>query len=62
MKCPECIKEGKRSIVTQEMCSSTAMYVPIRWDEDGKRMTEDHSNTTTTEYSCSNGHNWTETE
>lgn len=59
MKCPECIKEGKRSIVTEDGCSSTAMYCPPRWDENGKRIV-DNVNTTTTEYSCSNGHIWTE--
>jgi len=59
MKCPECIKEGKRSIVTENGSSSTAMYSAPRWDEDGKRMA-DNCNTTTTEYSCSSGHIWVE--
>ena len=60
MKCPKCIEEGKRSVVTQGLSSTTLMYIPIQYDEDGKRMQSSIQNTSTTEYSCSNGHRWSE--
>lgn len=59
MKCPECIKEGKRSIVTEDGCFSTGMYSPPTWDEEGNRI-DVNINITTINYSCSNGHNWSE--
>lgn len=57
MKCPKCIEEGKRSIVTEGHSTSTDVYFPTRYDEDGNLMPTGR-NTVTTYYSCSNGHNW----
>ena len=56
MKCSECIKEDKKSIVTEV---STSVYSPTRWDEDGKRI-KGITRITEAQYSCSNGHTWTE--
>lgn len=41
------------------MSMTTAMYCQPFYDEDGKYHHHD-ANTTTTEYRCSNGHQWTE--
>lgn len=58
MQCPECQKEGKKSKVYQGMSTTTLLgWIPY-WDEEGKYH-NDNPNTTTTEYSCSNGHRWT---
>ncbi len=59
MKCPECIKEGKKSIVTQGMSVTIGMYQPTQWDEDGNRIPEKISKVIVN-YSCSNGHIWNE--
>jgi hypothetical protein len=59
MKCPECMAEGKTSTVTEGMTSTTLMYFPTRWDEHGNLMPTGR-NTSTTDYSCSNGHHWKE--
>ncbi len=59
MKCPQCVKEGKRSTVTPGFSSTTAMYCAPYYDEDGKHHHHD-LNMTTTGYACSNGHEWTE--
>lgn len=61
MKCPECIKVDKKSCVTEGVSSSTLMYFPRYYDEDGKLHSHDN-NTHTTSYSCSNGHSWSESE
>jgi hypothetical protein len=58
MKCPECIKEDKRSCVTQRETWTTLMFVPAQWDEDGKPVTERQNNITKTRYTCSEGHEW----
>lgn len=60
MKCPECIKEGKKSIVTEGASSMTLVQAMTVWDENGNLMPTHDPNTTTTQYSCSNGHNWSE--
>ena len=61
MKCPQCIKEGKRSIVTEGLSCSFSEHVPNRWDEDGKLIVQDYlAVKSATEYSCSNGHTWNE--
>lgn len=58
MKCPECVKEGKTSIVLDPGYGvTTAMCVHAYWDEDGKRHVH-NPNTRTVHYSCSNGHDW----
>lgn len=58
MKCPECVKENKKSFVNVGMSMTTAMYAAPFYDEEGKYHHHD-PNTTSTEYSCSNGHRWT---
>ncbi len=60
MKCPECVKRGNKSKVYVG-CSSTTLvgWIPY-YDEDGKFVSND-PNTTTTSYSCSLGHRWSET-
>jgi hypothetical protein len=60
MKCPKCQEEGKRSTVTQGVSQTTLMHIPIQYDEDGNRMQSIVNNTTTTNYSCSNGHYWSD--
>jgi hypothetical protein len=56
MKCPECIKEGKRSRVTRCEGHINAVYVPIEWDEDGNLI--ERPDMSSTRYVCSNGHEW----
>lgn len=59
MKCPECVKLGKRSTVTPGMSMTTCMgWSPGYYDEDGKWIESEDPNIHTTEYSCSNGHRW----
>lgn len=55
MICPKCQAEGKTSRVTEGGSFSTAMYCPPTYDEKGRRVGGD-GNTTTTEYTCTNGH------
>jgi len=57
MKCSECITEGKKSRITPGMSSTTLMYCAPYYDEEGLYHHHD-SNITTTSYSCSNGHRW----
>lgn len=59
MKCSQCVKEGKKSKVYPGVGMTTAMYCSLFYDEDGKYHHHDN-NITTQEYSCSNGHKWTE--
>lgn len=59
MFCPECKKEDRKSRVTPGFSSSTMMYCPPFYDEDGRYHVHD-VNQSSTEYSCSNGHRWTE--
>ena len=60
MKCPTCVEEGKRSIINAPGYGMTtaAFYQPY-YDEDGKYHHHD-GNITTMEYSCSEGHSWTD--
>ncbi len=59
MKCPKCQKEGKESKVFPHGSSTTLMHSQPFYDEKGKY--HDHDpNITTSQYSCSNGHRWTE--
>lgn len=60
MKCQECEKAGHRSKVFRGGGVSTAMGGQTFWDEDDRFHRHD-PNTTTWEYSCSNGHRWSET-
>ncbi len=59
MKCKECINEGKKSRISPGFSTVTAMYCSPYYDEDGNYHNH-NSNTTTTEYGCSNGHHWTD--
>lgn len=61
MKCPQCVKQGKKSKVYIGMSSRTAAYCPPFYDEDGVYHLHD-SNITHTDYRCSNRHGWTERE
>ena len=57
MKCPECVKEGKKSTVAVGMSMTTCMYFEPFYDEEGKYHNHD-GNRTSTEMRCSNGHSW----
>ncbi len=57
MICEECKKEGLKSTVHYNYSTSTAMYCPPYYDEDGKHHLHD-MNTTCSNYHCSNGHNF----
>ena len=59
MKCPECIKEGKTSTVYVGAMRKTLMYCQPFYDKEGKYHNHD-SNTTFSDYTCSNGHSGTE--
>lgn len=59
MKCPQCIKENKKSIVTEGSSIYNAVYYPNMYDEDGILIPK-VSNKITTNYSCSNGHTWSQ--
>lgn len=59
MKCPECIKEEKKSCVYEQGATTTLMNVVSYYDEDGKHI-YNNPNKTTISYSCSNGHKWHE--
>ena len=62
MKCPQCIKEDKKSVVTQGVSMVQALHVPTQWDKEGRRIVPTKHAETKTAYSCSEGHNWTEIE
>jgi len=57
MKCPECVRENKKSKVYPGMMTRTAIYYPPYYDEYGKIHDPDR-NITTVSYSCSRGHKW----
>ena len=58
MICPECKEQGLKSKIYQHgMGSTTLMWCPPFYDEDGQHHNHD-SNTTTQGYRCSNGHEW----
>lgn len=59
MFCKQCQKEGKTSRVFMSAGCITAMYCAPFFDEQGKYHHHD-SNTSTQEYTCSNGHKWTD--
>ncbi len=62
MKCPKCIKEDKRSVVTQGASMVEAIHIPTQWDSKGRRIISAKHAKTRTAYSCSEGHSWTEVE
>ena len=55
--CQECEKAGKASRVYPGVSMTTDMYFRPYYDEDG-RLHDHDGNTSTTSYSCSNGHEW----
>lgn len=57
MKCPECVKQNKNSCVYPGLSTTTAMYYYPYYDEKGNYHNHD-GNITTTDYSCSNEHNF----
>ncbi len=57
MKCPVCVEEGKRSRVHPRGSRRTLMHCSPYYDEDGK-LHSHNRNTTTSSYSCSEGHRW----
>jgi hypothetical protein len=59
MKCPECVKEGRKSTVYPGSGMTTAMACSPYYDEEGVYHFHDR-NYTTQNYSCSNGHRWDE--
>ena len=59
MICPECQKLGLKSKAYPGWTTCTAMYCQPFYDEEGELHHHD-MNTTSTQYSCSNGHNWAE--
>ena len=60
MICPQCKKLGKRSRVYCGVSIVTCIGYTPYYDEDGNYHQND-PNKTTTEYSCSHGHFWSET-
>ena len=56
--CPTCQKEKQKSKVYSTLTSTTLVYVPPFWDEDGRY--HKHDTPTTYAYYCSNDHNWME--
>jgi hypothetical protein len=60
--CKQCDKKGKKYSVYQGMSTTTLMaWGNPYWNEDGDYIIPPNPNTTTTQYRCSNGHNWSET-
>ena len=59
MKCPECEKLGLKSKIFVGASSSTLLAAMPYYDEEGNYHYND-LNTTSTSYTCSNGHSWTE--
>lgn len=60
MQCVKCKTEGKRSQVYPGMCAVTCMGFQTYYDEDGMFHSHD-PNWYTTDYKCSEGHEWTTT-
>ncbi len=58
MKCPICEKNKMKSCVYVGTTTSTLLYTPPYYDEEGNLHPND-PNTYTTNYSCSKGHKWT---
>ena len=57
MKCPECVQNNQKSRVKVGYSTCTLLKFTSFYDEDGNYHNHD-PNTTTTHYSCSNGHTW----
>jgi hypothetical protein len=61
MICPQCQESGLKSKVFVGGSSTTLMVTQTYYDEDGKFHHHD-PNTTTTNYRCSEGHVWIDSE
>ena len=59
MKCPVCSEKNMKSSIYVGMSTSTLMYCTPYYDEDGNYHSHD-SNTHSTSYSCTKGHQWSE--
>lgn len=59
MKCPECVKEDEKSTIQVGGMITTSMAWTPFYDEDGELHSHD-PNTSSTSYSCSRGHKWSE--
>ncbi len=59
MICEQCQQDGKTSTIQVGISGSTLVWCPPFYDEQGIYHIHD-SNTITTQYKCSNGHNWAE--
>jgi hypothetical protein len=62
MKCPVCLSEGTTSQVYLLTRWSTLLHAVETYDEAGQRIPNEKLNWTTTQYRCSNGHQWEEKE
>ncbi len=59
MKCQECSKQGMKSFVYPGTSTTTLIYCPLHYDEEGKLHNHD-LNTTNSSFRCSRGHVWWE--
>lgn len=60
--CVACQKEDKKSTIMAPMYGTTTLiaHSPGYHDEEGIYHSNINPNTTTYEYTCSNGHSWSE--
>jgi hypothetical protein len=58
MKCPACVEEGEKSMVSGGFGTTTCAYYAPFYDEEG-RSHHHAGNTSTAEYACSRGHQFT---
>jgi hypothetical protein len=61
-KCEQCVSEGKTSSVSEPQYGITTLMgiAPGYYDETGNYVPPYNPNRTTYEWSCSQGHRWTE--
>jgi hypothetical protein len=61
--CKECDSKGLKYSVIEPMFGTTTLACGMSayWDEDGAYHPYKDPNHTTYQYSCSNGHQWSET-
>jgi len=62
MTCPTCRTEGKRSQVYLLTRWSTLLHAVETYNEAGQRIPNEKMNWTTSQWRCSNGHQWEEKE
>lgn len=58
MICPVCTREHKRSQVYVLTQWTTALHAIETYDETGTRVPNEKMHWATTQYRCSNGHQW----